>query len=61
MCLVYGAGQQALEMAQYLARTLSVTLLLSDQDDLVLPQPVRHSHFTAATLKPCPVPLAVFR
>ena len=38
MCLVYGAGQQALEMAQYLARTLSVTLLLSDQDDLVLPQ-----------------------
>lgn len=38
MCLVYGTGQQALDMAQVLARTLSVTLLLSGDDDLVLPQ-----------------------
>ena len=37
MCLVYGAGQQALETAKLLADKLSVTLLLSDDEDLVLP------------------------
>ncbi len=37
LCLVYGSGQQALEMANLLNQTLSVTLLLSDDADLVLP------------------------
>ncbi len=37
MCLVYGAGQQALEAAKLLSRHLSVTLLLSGDDDIVLP------------------------
>ena len=38
MCLVYGAGQRALDMAKILSEKLSVTLLLSSDDDLVLPQ-----------------------
>ncbi|MGI9357693.1 MAG: 4Fe-4S binding protein [Rhizobiaceae bacterium] len=38
MCLVYGAGQQALEAAHLLSEKLSVTLLLSDGDDLILPR-----------------------
>jgi len=38
MCLVYGSGQQALEMAKILSAKLSVTLLLSDEEDLILPQ-----------------------
>jgi len=37
MCLVYGSGQAALEAAQLLGDKLSVTLLLSDEDDLTLP------------------------
>lgn len=36
LCLVYGSGQQALEAANLLSDKLSVTLLLSDQEDLVL-------------------------
>ncbi len=37
MCLVYGTGQHAYETAKLLGQRLSVTLLLSDDDDLVLP------------------------
>lgn len=37
MCLVYGAGQQALDAARTLNGRLSVTLLLSDAGDMVLP------------------------
>ncbi|MEZ5849659.1 MAG: 4Fe-4S dicluster domain-containing protein [Hyphomicrobiaceae bacterium] len=37
ICLVYGAGQAALEAAQAIAGRLSVTLLLSDADDVVPP------------------------
>lgn len=37
MCLVYGAGQQALEAAKLLSRNLSVTLLLSADEDIILP------------------------
>lgn len=37
LCLVYGRGQQALETARLLSDRLSVTLLLTDADDLVLP------------------------
>jgi len=36
MCLVYGSGQQAYETAKLLGQRLSVTLLLSDDDDFVL-------------------------
>ncbi|PTW60856.1 4Fe-4S dicluster protein [Breoghania corrubedonensis] len=37
LCLVYGAGQQALDAARMLNARLSVTLLLSDAADMVLP------------------------
>jgi len=37
LCLVYGKGQQALDVARALDGRLSVTLLLTDSDDLVLP------------------------
>jgi ferredoxin len=37
MCLVYGSGQRALEIAKLLSDKLSVTLLLSADEDLVLP------------------------
>ncbi len=37
LCLVAGSGQAALDAAQLLNRTLSVTLLLSDWEDIVLP------------------------
>jgi len=37
MCLVYGAGQAALDAALQLEETLSVTLVLSSADDVVLP------------------------
>lgn len=37
LCLVVGAGQAAFEAAARLNRTLSVTLLLSDPGDLMLP------------------------
>ncbi len=38
MCLVYGAGQQAMEAAELLSQRLSVTLLLSADEDLILPR-----------------------
>ncbi len=37
MCLIYGTGQHSLEMAKLLSAKLSVTLLLSNDDELVLP------------------------
>lgn len=37
LCLVVGRGQQAFETAELLNRTLSVTLLLEDAGDVVLP------------------------
>ncbi len=37
MCLVYGAGQAALDAAMELEESLSVTLVLSSTDDLLLP------------------------
>ena len=37
MCLVYGAGQTALDAARHLSGRLSVTLILSDADDVLLP------------------------
>lgn len=37
LCLVIGSGQAAFDTAQRLNRTLSVTLLLTQTDDLVLP------------------------
>lgn len=37
MCLVYGSGQQALDAARLLNGRLSVTLLLSEPGDMVLP------------------------
>lgn len=38
LCLVYGKGQEALEAAKLLSPRLSVTLVLSDSDDVILPQ-----------------------
>lgn len=37
MCLVYGSGQQALDIARLASNRLSVTLLLSDDAEVVLP------------------------
>ena len=37
ICLVYGAGQEALEVAEKLSRSLSVSLLLSDADGVMPP------------------------
>lgn len=37
MCLVYGAGQSAMEAAKLLSDKLSVTLLLSDAEEFMLP------------------------
>lgn len=37
MCLVYGSGQQALDMAKDLGKHLSVTLLLSNEEEVLLP------------------------
>lgn len=37
ICLVYGAGQATLEIAEKLSTRLNVTLLLSDADDIVPP------------------------
>lgn len=37
LCLVYGAGQAALDAALQLEETLSVTLVLSSADDVILP------------------------
>jgi len=38
VCLVYGKGQQAFELARMLNQRLSVTLVLSDWSDLILPE-----------------------
>jgi len=38
LCLVYGKGQEALEAAKLLSPRLSVTLVLSDAHDVILPQ-----------------------
>ncbi|MEP3525080.1 MAG: 4Fe-4S dicluster domain-containing protein [Hyphomicrobiales bacterium] len=38
LCLVYGKGQEALEAAKLLSPRLSVTLILSDASDVILPQ-----------------------
>ncbi len=38
VCLVYGKGQEALEAARLLNQRLSVTLVLSDWSDLILPE-----------------------
>ncbi len=37
MCLIYGSGEPALEAAKLLSEKLSVTLLLSDAEDFILP------------------------
>lgn len=37
-CLVYGSGQQALEVAQQLSNRLDVTLLLEESSDLIPPR-----------------------
>ncbi len=37
LCLVYGRGSQALETAKRLSGLLSVTLLLADTDEIILP------------------------
>ena len=37
MCLIYGSGDQALEASSLLSDKLSVTLLLSEEEDFVLP------------------------
>ncbi len=53
LCLVYGSGQPALEAAQMLSSRLSVTLLLSDDEDIHLPRtwdvPVYRGDITSAT------------
>lgn len=36
-CIIYGAGQQALDVAQKLSRNLTVSLVLSNSDDVVPP------------------------
>ncbi len=38
MCLVYGAGQEALDAAKLLSEHLSVTLLLSAENEILLPR-----------------------
>lgn len=38
VCLIYGKGQQALDMALMLNQRLSVSLVLSDWEDLILPE-----------------------
>ena len=37
MCLIYGSGEAAFEAAKLMSEKLSVTLLLSNEDDFVLP------------------------
>lgn len=39
-CLVYGAGQQAIDAATQLARRLAVTLMLTDEDDVLPPHSI---------------------
>lgn len=38
LCLVYGSGQVAIDMAQFLCEKLSVTLILKNQETLQLPK-----------------------
>ncbi|AKI01993.1 4Fe-4S dicluster domain [Hoeflea sp. IMCC20628] len=45
LCLVIGSGQAAFDTAQRLNRTLSVTLLLTRNDDLVLPSELQFPVF----------------
>jgi len=53
LCLVTGRGQAALDAAALLNRTLSVTLLLTDADDILLPEvldfPVFRGRVVSAT------------
>ena len=53
LCLVYGAGQPALDAAKLLAKSLSVTLILSADEDIVPPTvsdvPVYRGQIVAAT------------
>ncbi len=46
VCLVYGAGQQALEVAEQLASRLSVSLLLTGTDDVMPPNVVNVPIYT---------------
>lgn len=52
VCLVYGKGQQALDVARELGQRLSVTVLLSDAEDAIPPsvvsQPVAKGRIRAA-------------
>ncbi len=52
-CLVYGKGQSALDMALLLNQRLSVSLVLSEWDDLVLPEvmpvPIYRGRLSAVT------------
>ncbi|EAU40786.1 putative ferredoxin [Fulvimarina pelagi HTCC2506] len=52
LCLLVGKGQAALDAAQLLNRDLSVTLLLADADDVILPEmldfPIFKGKVTAA-------------
>ncbi|MER0237052.1 4Fe-4S binding protein [Fulvimarina sp. MAC8] len=53
LCLLIGKGQAALDAAQLLNRDLSVTLLLADADDVILPEvldfPIFKGKVTAAS------------
>ncbi len=53
ICLVYGAGQQALDVAEALAGRLNVSLMLSDASDVMPPNvvnvPIYRGKITAAT------------
>jgi ferredoxin len=46
VCLVYGAGQQALDIAEQLANRLSVSVLLSDATDVMPPNVVNVPIYT---------------
>jgi len=52
VCLVYGAGEQAMEVAEQLASRLNVSLLLSDSHDIIPPSvvnvPIYTGRITAA-------------
>jgi ferredoxin len=59
LCLVYGAGQQALEAAGLINRQLSVTLLLKDAADVLLP-PVLDIPVFSGTLRQATGTLGAF-
>lgn len=46
LCLVIGSGQEAFEAASLLNKKLSVTLLLTDADDIILPNQLDFPIFT---------------